>query len=338
MGDFAYLCRKHNIYMSKRNIIFAATLAAAIAATPAAQAQFSLSRALQGLQKVAQSVSISDEQMAAYVHQSVEQMDKENKVAPADSPYTTRLTKLTTGLTDVEGIPLNFKVYVTEQVNAFACADGSVRVYTGLMDLMTDDEVLGVIGHEVGHVAHHDSKNAFKKALRTSALKDVLASTSGKVAALTDSQLGALGEALINTKYSRDQEEAADDYGYDFLCAHGKNPWAMALAFEKMQQLEQQSGANNSAMARLFSDHPDTEARIDNIVKRCEADGYARPAAATSSTSKGSATKAATATKSKGSKAAKSASKKTTEKTTATKQQSFTLTPSKLPSGSRLNR
>ena len=32
-------------------------------------------------------------------------------------------------------------------------ADGTIRVYSGLMDLMTDDELLFVIGHEMGHVA-----------------------------------------------------------------------------------------------------------------------------------------------------------------------------------------
>ena len=52
---------------------------------------------------------------------------------------------------DVDGIPLNFKVYDVIDVNAFACPDGSVRVFSSLMDIMDDDELLGVIGHEIGH-------------------------------------------------------------------------------------------------------------------------------------------------------------------------------------------
>ena len=81
-------------------------------------------------------------------------------------------------------------------VNAFACADGSVRVFSSLMDIMSDEELLGVIGHEIGHVAHKDSKKSFRTALLASALKDGIGSTSGKAAALTDSQLGSLGEHL----------------------------------------------------------------------------------------------------------------------------------------------
>ena len=103
-----------------------------------------------------------------------------------------RLNRLTQGLTSVEGIPLNFKVYYVTDVNAFACPDGSVRVFSSLMDAMTDEELLGVIGHELGHVAHKDSKKGFRTALLTSALKDGIASTNGAAAALSESQLGSL--------------------------------------------------------------------------------------------------------------------------------------------------
>lgn len=97
--------------------------------------------------------------MVAYVKEYIDWMDKNNPVCPADNPYAIRLAKLTEGLTDVEGMPLNFKVYDVIDVNAFACADGSIRVFSSLMDIMSDEELLGVIGHEVGHVAHKDSKN-----------------------------------------------------------------------------------------------------------------------------------------------------------------------------------
>ena len=49
--------------------------------------------------------------MAAYVKESVDWMDKHNPVLPEDNPYTQRLRKLTEGITDADGIPLNFKVY-----------------------------------------------------------------------------------------------------------------------------------------------------------------------------------------------------------------------------------
>lgn len=87
---------------------------------------------------------------------------------------------------------------------------------------MSDEELLGVIGHEIGHVAHRDSKKGIRTALLTSALKDGISSRGGKAAALSESQLGDLSEALINARYSQKQECNADDYGYEFLKNAGK--------------------------------------------------------------------------------------------------------------------
>ena len=189
--------------MKKITAIAIAALALMMPAT--ANAQFNLSKAINAGAKAAKAITLTDKQMADYVKEYIDWMDKNNPVLPDDDPYTIRLNKLTEGLTEVDGLPLNFKVYNVVDVNAFACADGSVRVFAALMDIMTDDELRGVIGHEIGHVAHHDSKKAFKTALLTSALKDGVASTHGVAAALTDSQLGDLGEALVNARYSRKQ-------------------------------------------------------------------------------------------------------------------------------------
>ncbi len=239
----------------------------------AASAQFNAGRLLNAGAKALKAVTLTDEQMAQYVGEYVEWMDKNNPVLPEDDPYTVRLRKLTEGLTDVEGTPLNFKVYNVVDVNAFACADGSIRVFSSLMDIVSDDELLGIIGHEIGHVAHKDSKNAFKQSLLTSALKDGIASRGGVAAALTDSQLGSLGESLMSATYSQKQERAADDYGYEFLKSHGKNPRAMALSFHKLKELQGEARKMNK-VNQLFSSHPDLDSRIERMEKRAEKDGY----------------------------------------------------------------
>ncbi len=221
--------------------------------TSPAEAQFNIKKAAGSLGKVAKAATLSDEDMVQYVKEYIDWMDSHNPVLPAEDPYVQRLAKLTEGLTDVEGLPLNFKVYNVVDVNAFACADGSIRVFAALMDIMSDDELLGVIGHEVGHVAHKDSKKAFRTALLTSALKDGIASTGGKAAALTDSQLGSLSEALVTAKHSQKQEREADDYGYEFLKSHGKNPRAMAMSFRKLKQLQDEAGqTKTSKINQLF--------------------------------------------------------------------------------------
>lgn len=242
-------------------------------------AQFNIKKAIGGASKAVQAFTLTDEQMAAYVKESVEWMDKHNPVLPEDNPYTQRLNRLVEGIADADGIPLNFKVYDVVDINAFACPDGSVRVFSSLMDIMDDDELMGIIGHEIGHVLKRHSKSQFKTQLLTGAMKDAVASTGGKAAALTESQLGNLGDALINAKYSQKHENEADDCGYDFLKSNGRNPWGMVMAFEKFLSLENGGNQKSSYIAKMFSSHPETKARIERIAKRCNKDGIARPEA-----------------------------------------------------------
>lgn len=264
--------------MKKIGLNFIVVLACMAISMPA-MAQFNLKKAVSGAAKVTQAVTLSDEQMVAYVKEYIDWMDEHNQVCADDDPYTVRLKKLTEGLTDADGITLNFKVYYVIDVNAFACADGSVRIFSSLMDIMSDEELLGVIGHEVGHVAHKDSKKGFRTALLTSALKDGISSQGGKAAALTDSQLGDLSEALVNATYSQKQERDADDYGYEFLKKSGKNPWAMALSFRKLKQLQEEAGAKKSSkLNQLFSTHPDLDARIRRMEERATTEGIEKPA------------------------------------------------------------
>lgn len=112
--------------MRKKIIIGTVALLMVIGATPV-MAQFNLGKAVSGAVKAGKAATLTDAQMAQYVKESVNWMDTHNKVCDEKDPYTVRLRKLTEGLTEVEGIPLNFKVYDVIDVNAFACSDGFAR-------------------------------------------------------------------------------------------------------------------------------------------------------------------------------------------------------------------
>ena len=232
-------------------------------------------RLLQSGAYAAQALTLPKADVQAYVSQYITQLDAQSAVLPATDPYTKRLNNLVGKLTHIGDQPLNYKVYRNPEVNAFACADGSVRVYTGIMDLMTDEELLTVIGHEIGHVALEHTYQQMRRSLLTSAAFEGLAATSDKVAALTDSQLGAIGQAMIEAHYSKKQESEADEFSYSFLVAAKRNPWTMVQAFEKLQKV---SGSSMSGpVSNLFSTHPDVATRIKTISATCEADGYKRP-------------------------------------------------------------
>ena len=245
--------------------------------------QLNTTRLMQGASYATQALMLPESDVIAYVQQYITQLDAQSPVLPETNAYTKRLRNLTQRLTQVGEIPLNYKVYQNNEINAFACADGSVRVYTGIMDLMDDAELLSVIAHEIGHVALQHTYKQMRTSMLTSAAFEGVAATSDKVAALTDSQLGVIGQTLISNHFSKKQESEADEFSYEFLVAAKRNPWAMVQAFEKLQSASGAEASGTSTLgsvANLFSTHPDTATRIKTISKLCERDGFERPATA----------------------------------------------------------
>lgn len=227
-------------------------------------------------EKGLKAATFSDEDAAKLASQGVQWMDEHNPVADANDPYAVRLNKIFSKHQSEGGLKLNYKVYKVTDINAFACADGSVRVFSSLMDIMTDDELLGVIGHEIGHVANKDTRDAIRAAYKKEALTDAAASQSGAVNAIAESQLGAFASAMIDSRYSRKQESEADDYSYNFMKKHGYDVTALASAFNKLAELEGSSGAKRSKSEKMLSSHPESADRAAKVMEKAKKDGLAK--------------------------------------------------------------
>lgn len=232
-------------------------------------------RALGALQNGVVSFTFSDEDAANLSREAVKKMDSVNKVAGPKDGYTLRLNRVFGKHTTENGLKLNYKVYLTKEVNAFATADGSVRIFSGLMDIMDDNELLAVIGHEIGHVVNHDSRDAIKAAYRKAALINAAASQSEQIAKLTDSQLGQIGSAIIDNHYSRKQESEADAFAYEFLKKNGYDVNAEEAAFTILVNLSQ--GESSNFLTKMLSNHPDSKERAETAKARAQADGLYKP-------------------------------------------------------------
>ncbi|AXE93525.1 M48 family metallopeptidase [Paraburkholderia sp. DD10] len=217
---------------------------------------------IQSGQLATQAATLSDTDVRALSDKSCAQLDSENKIAAPNSKYQKRLDKIAAQLGDnINGTPVNYKVYLTKDVNAWAMANGCVRVYSGLMDMMNDSEVRGVVGHEMGHVALGHTKKAMQVAYATSAVRSVASSTGGVAAALSGSQLGEFSEKLINAQFSQAQESAADDYSFDLQKKKKLDPSGLVTAFNKLAQAD---GGKSS----ILSSHPASPARAQHIQQR----------------------------------------------------------------------
>jgi putative metalloprotease len=191
-------------------------------------------------------------------------MDSSNTVAPANSDYSKRLNKLTKNHKKLGDMDLVYKVYISDDVNAFAFPDGNIRVYSGLMDLMNDEELAFVIGHEIGHVYYKHSLNQMRKALLARLARQGAASQGGVGGQLAASQLGGLGEELLNAQFSQSDEYEADEYGVLFLAEDGYDPMSGYSSMLKFLELSDDNSYS------FFSSHPPTTERAEKIKKLAE--------------------------------------------------------------------
>ncbi|SFD70366.1 M48 family metalloprotease [Flavobacterium phragmitis] len=259
----------------KKKFIIAGFLFATFGVTKmSAQINFG-DKAIGAVQKGVTAFTLTNADAAALSKEAVAKMDTENEVAGPNDGYTLRLNRVFGKHSTGEGYTLNYKVYKVKDVNAFATADGSVRVFSGLMDIMDDNELLAVIGHEIGHVANNDSRDAMRAAYQKEALIDGASSQSAKIAAVTDSQLGKIGSALIDSKHSRKQESEADLFAYNFLKKNGYDVNAEESAFRILAKMSE--GAEASFIERMMSSHPDSKQRAEDAKKRAEKDGLYKP-------------------------------------------------------------
>lgn len=240
-----------------------AGLAGAALLAPAAPADAqSLGNIVNSAKKVAQAATISDTEMVAYFGQMSDELDRKNPVAPAKNPYAVRLAKLTKGLQRYDGLNLDFKAYLVNEVNAWAMGDGTVRVYSGLMDKMTDDEVRCVIGHEIGHVKREHGQKRLKRALQQDAALSVAGTASSGVRRIAESRLGGLIQNVMYAQHSQAAETESDDYALTFMAANGYNRMACATAMDKLAAM---GGGGGIA---LLQTHPDPAKRAQRMRKQ----------------------------------------------------------------------
>ena len=137
---------------------------------------------------------------------------------------------------DRKDIDYEFDVIDDPEVNAFSLPGGFVYVNSGLVEkVANDDELAGVIGHEVGHiVARHSIKRLQGSQLST--LLMVLVSqapSSGQVATAADA---AITQLMLG--YSREDEFLADQLGTRYLKKAGYNPQAMLTFLQTLQKID----------------------------------------------------------------------------------------------------
>ncbi len=166
--------------------------------------------------------------------------------------------------------PFQFKFFLVDSQapNAFALPGGYIYVTRGILPIInTEDELAGILAHEIIHVTQRHSVKQMKKGLLTGLLK----LPGNFINSVTGTHLGNIINAPIDfttkafiSKYSRGHETEADKFGIQLAASAGYKTDALADALERLSQgLALVTGEQEKH--NYFSDHPFTPSRVTAI-------------------------------------------------------------------------
>jgi len=207
-------------------------------------------------------LTLSDGDLQEIAAQSARSSDKKHTLAPPEDRYARHLQKLV-GQNAQDGTTrFTYGVYLSPEVNAFAMANGTIRIYSGLMDMLNDGEVRFVIGHEQGHVVKNHIREKIRLAYAASAVRKGIASQNNAAGEVAGSLFGDLAESLVNAQFSQVEEKEADDFGLVFLKREKVEPHVAVSALKKLATL--------SKGHSFLSSHPDPEKRAERLLAQLE--------------------------------------------------------------------
>jgi len=160
------------------------------------------------------------------------------------------------------GLPWTFRVVDDPGVNAFAVPGGFIYVTRGLLaHVNSEAQLASVVGHEIGHVtARHTVSQMSNQQLAGLglALGSVVSSGFARYAGLANSAL-----TVLFLKYSRDDEQEADDLGLRYLLRTDWDPREMPVVFGMLEQVSASEGGGG--VPNWLSTHPNPANRRENI-------------------------------------------------------------------------
>ena len=193
------------------------------------------------------------------------ELRKQEHVLPASDPRVQTLRRVArrilATIDEKDAIwEYSFDVIDSKEINAFALPGGATFFYTGLMDrLKTEDELAGILGHELTHVRKQHWAYAYADSQKRNLGLSIVLMAARANQALSN-LAGFTNDVVFELPFSRKHETEADDGGFDSMVAAGYNPQGLADTFDMLRK-----AIKDGTPPEFFSDHPDDKNRIKRI-------------------------------------------------------------------------
>ncbi len=215
-----------------------------------------------GNRKVAHRSIISQEKEIAIGKEYATEIDHSAKVLtdPVINEYVNRVAQNVARSSDLT-IPLTVKVIDSPEINAIALPGGFLYVNTGLiMAADEEDQIAGVIAHEIAHVAaRHWASQMTKATIAQYAMLPILfiPMTYGVYYGIVEAYMNGIPLAFL--KFSRSAEAEADYLGIQYMYKAGYDPNSYVGFFGRIIEQDRRSPGS---IPTVFASHPPTAERI----------------------------------------------------------------------------
>ncbi len=215
-----------------------------------------------GDRRVAHRSIISQEKEIAIGRQYASEVDHAAKILndAVVNEYVNRLAQNVARNSDLT-LPLTVKVIESPEINAFALPGGFLYVNTGLLLAAgEEDQIAGVMAHEIAHVAaRHWASQVTKAAILQYATIPLIFTPLSYPVYAGASEAFNFGVPLTFLKFSRSAEAEADYFGIEYMYKAGYDPNSYVAFFGKIMQEERRQPGS---VPKVFLDHPPTSERI----------------------------------------------------------------------------
>jgi len=198
---------------------------------------------------------INDEEMDRLAIKDLKKMDENQTIAKDIDQYYLDLQKIMKKIDIPEDLNLDVKVYLSPFLYIFTMANGAIRVNSGIIEALNDNEVLFLMAHEIGHLKEKDYKSSYRKAHAMFALENAINMSGEIVSQASNGVLASVTSSMRKSRFQKDEEFSADEYAIEVLKKNGIDKKSAVDALEYLQYM-------NAPLLKL---HPTGYERIKHI-------------------------------------------------------------------------